>query len=153
MLEAFSPRCEKERLLMECVCGGMGFHSRSAFIVNPGWRAVFARKEDREKDESEDGGGTALFAEGGLVPLSGRGLSQKKTLPRPLYTEATLLAAMENCGKDITDGEARETVKDSGIGTPATRAAIITTCLNVTMSSVPARVSCRRKRGCTSTNR
>ena len=127
MLEAFSPRCEKERLLMECVCGSMGFHSRSAFIVNPGWRAVFARKEDREKDESEDGGGTALFAEGGLVPLSGRGLSQKKTLPRPLYTEATLLAAMENCGKDITDGEARETVKDSGIGTPATRAAIITT--------------------------
>ena len=84
-------------------------------------------KEDREKDESEDGGGTALFAEGGLVPLSGRGLSQKKTLPRPLYTEATLLAAMENCGKDITGGEARETVKDSGIGTPATRAAIITT--------------------------
>ena len=84
-------------------------------------------KEDREKDEPEDGGGTALFAEGGLVPLSGRGLSQKKTLPRPLYTEATLLAAMENCGKDITDGEARETVKDSGIGTPATRAAIITT--------------------------
>ena len=101
--------------------------SRSAFIVNTGWRAVFARKEDREKDEPEDGGGTALFAEGGLVPLSGRGLSQKKTLPRPLYTEATLLAAMENCGKDITDGEARETVKDSGIGTPATRAAIITT--------------------------
>ncbi|MDA6986761.1 DNA topoisomerase, partial [Escherichia coli] len=46
---------------------------------------------------------------------------------RPLYTEATLLAAMENCEKDITDGEARETVKDSGIGTPATRAAIIDT--------------------------
>ena len=127
MLEAFSPPCEKERLLMECMCGGMDFRSRSAFIVNTGWRAVFARKEDREKDEPEDGGGTALFAEGGLVPLSGRGLSQKKTLPRPLYTEATLLAAMENCGKDITDGEARETVKDSGIGTPATRAAIITT--------------------------
>ena len=36
-----------------------------------------------------------MFAEGGLVPLSGRGLSQKKTLPRPLYTEATLLAAMD----------------------------------------------------------
>ena len=78
------------------MCGGMDFRSRSAFIVNTGWRAVFARKEDREKDEPEDGGGTALFAEGGLVPLSGRGLSQKKTLPRPLYTEATLLAAMEN---------------------------------------------------------
>ena len=76
MLEAFSPPCEKERLLMECMCGGMDFRSRSAFIVNTGWRAVFARKEDREKDEPEDGGGTALFAEGGLGPLSGRGLSQ-----------------------------------------------------------------------------
>ena len=128
MLEAFSPRCEKERLLMECVCGGMGFHSRSAFIVNPGWRAVFARKEDREKDESEDGGGTALFdrRRAGSA-LGSRTIAEKRTLPRPLYTEATLLAAMENCGKDITDGEARETVKDSGIGTPATRAAIITT--------------------------
>ena len=52
---------------------------------------------------------------------------QKKTVPKPLYTEATLLAAMETCGKDIADGEAREAVKDIGIGTPATRAAIITT--------------------------
>ena len=59
----------------------------------------------------------------------GHGLSQKKTLPKPLYTEATLLTAMENCGKEITDGQAREAVKDTGIGTPATRAAIITTLL------------------------
>lgn len=57
----------------------------------------------------------------------GRGLAQKKTLPKPLYTEATLLGAMETCGKDITDEEAKEAVKDSGIGTPATRAAIIAT--------------------------
>ena len=56
----------------------------------------------------------------------GHGLSQKKTLPKPLYTEATLLTAMENCGKEITDGQAREAVKDTGIGTPAARAAIIT---------------------------
>ena len=51
MLEAFSPRCEKESLKMECVCEGMDFRSQSAVIVNPGWRAVFSRKEDREKDE------------------------------------------------------------------------------------------------------
>ena len=57
----------------------------------------------------------------------GYGLAQKKTLPRPLYTEATLLTAMENCGKEIADGQAREAVKELGIGTPATRAAIITT--------------------------
>ena len=57
----------------------------------------------------------------------GRGLVQKKTLPKSLYTEATLLGAMETCGKDITDEEAKEAVKDAGIGTPATRAAIIAT--------------------------
>ena len=45
MLEAFSPRCEKESLKMECVCEGMDFRSQSAVIVNPGWRAVFSRKE------------------------------------------------------------------------------------------------------------
>ena len=127
MLEAFSPRCEKESLKMECVCEGMDFRSQSAVIVNPGWRAVFSRKEDREKDEPEGNGGTAVFAEGEEIPVMGYGLAQKKTLPRPLYTEATLLTAMENCGKEIADGQAREAVKELGIGTPATRAAIIET--------------------------
>jgi len=68
-----------------------------------------------------------VFAEGEEIPVMGYGLAQKKTLPRPLYTEATLLTAMENCGKEIADGQAREAVKELGIGTPATRAAIITT--------------------------
>ncbi len=127
MLEAFSPPCTKERLLMECVCEDMDFRSRSAVIVNPGWRGVFARKEDREKDEPEGNEGTASFAEGEEIPIMGYGLAQKKTLPKPLYTEATLLSAMEHCGKEVTDEQAREAMKDSGIGTPATRAAIITT--------------------------
>ena len=127
MLEAFSPPCEKEVLVMECACEGMTFRSRSSSIVRPGWRGVFAGKEDREKDEPERDGGTAEFAGGETVPVTGHGLAQKKTLPKPLYTEATLLAAMETCGKDITDEQAKEAVKDSGIGTPATRAAIITT--------------------------
>ena len=127
MLEAFSPPCTKERLLMECVCEGMDFRSRSAVIVNQGWRGVFARKEDREKDEPEGNEGTASFAEGEEIHIMGYGLAQKKTLPKPLYTEATLLSAMEHCGKEVTDEQAREAMKDSGIGTPATRAAIITT--------------------------
>ena len=91
MLEAFSPPCEKELLLMECVCGGLDFRSRSTVIANPGWRAVFSRKEDREKDEPERDEGTASFTEGEEIPVMGHGLSQKKTLPKPLYTEATLL--------------------------------------------------------------
>ena len=127
MLESFSPPCEKESLAMECTCEGMDFRSRSSVIVNPGWRGVFRRKEDREKDEPEGNGGSAVFAGGESIPVTGHGLAQKKTLPKPLYTEATLLEAMETCGRHITDNEAKEAMKDVGIGTPATRAAIITT--------------------------
>ena len=127
MLEAFSPDCGKESLTMECLLDGMVFRARSSAVVSPGWRAVFNRNGDREKDEPEPNDGDAVFAEGDRVTASGCGLAQKKTVPRPLYTEATLLAAMENCGKETADGQAHEALKDTGIGTPATRAAVITT--------------------------
>ena len=127
MLEAFSPYCEKEMLLMECRLEGMDFRSKGSTVVSPGWRGIFGRKEDWEDDEPETDEGTAVFAEGDTVPVSGFGLARKKTVPRPLYTEATLLAAMETCGREIADEQAREAVKELGIGTPATRAAIITT--------------------------
>ena len=54
-------------------------------------------------------------------------MQQGQTKPKPLHTEGTLLAAMETCGKDIDDEAQREAIKDSGIGTPATRAGIIET--------------------------
>lgn len=127
MLEAFSPCCKKEALLMECRIGETVFRSKSSSVTSPGWRGVFGRKEDKEENGDGLNDGHAVFSEGDKVPVSGHGLVQKKTVPKPLYTEATLLAAMETCGKDIADGEAREAVKDIGIGTPATRAAIITT--------------------------
>ena len=127
MLEAFSSCCEKELILMECRLDNMDFRSKSSLVVSPGWRGIFCRKEDRQDDEPETDEGTAVFAEGDTVPVSGFGLAQKKTVPRPLYTEATLLAAMETCGREIADEQAREAVKELGIGTPATRAAIITT--------------------------
>ena len=127
MLEAFSPCCKKETLLMECRIGEKVFCSKSSAVTSPGWRGVFGRKEDKEEDGDGLNDGHAVFSEGDRIPVSGHGLVQKKTVPKPLYTEATLLAAMETCGKDIADGEAREAVKDIGIGTPATRAAIITT--------------------------
>ena len=129
MLEAFSPCCKKETLLMECRIGETVFRSKSSAVASPGWRGVFGRKEDKEEDGDGLNDGHAVFSEGDRISVSGHGLVQKKTVPKPLYTEATLLAAMETCGKDIADGEAREAVKDIGIGTPATRAAIITTLL------------------------
>ena len=96
MLESFSPPCEKESLVMECTCEGMDFCSRSSVIISPGWRGVFRRKEDRDKDEPEGNEGSAVFAEGEKIMVMGHGLAQKKTMPKPLYTEATLLAAMDS---------------------------------------------------------
>ena len=127
ILEAFSPPCVTETYLTEAEICGMPFRSKSSSVVIPGWRAVFDRKEDRGEDESDENAACPAFSVGDTAPVSGQGLAQRKTMPRPLYTEATLLAAMESCGKDITDEKAREAVRDIGIGTPATRAAIIAT--------------------------
>lgn len=126
MLEAFSPPCVMETLLMEAEICGMPFRSKSSSVVIPGWRDVFGRGEDCGDDESGDDG-TATFSADETAPVSGFGLAQRKTMPRPLFTEATLLAAMESCGKDLADEKAREAMRDLGIGTPATRAAIIAT--------------------------
>ena len=54
-------------------------------------------------------------------------MTEGKTKPKPLHTEATLLAAMETAGKEIENEELRQAIKECGIGTPATRAAIIET--------------------------
>jgi DNA topoisomerase-3 len=54
---------------------------------------------------------------------------EKQTKPKPLYNEASLLKALETAGKEIDDEELRYAMKDSGLGTPATRAAIIETLL------------------------
>ena len=59
----------------------------------------------------------------------GCSLTEGKTKPKPFHTEATLLAAMETAGKEVEDEVMRQAMKDCGIGTPATRAAIIETLL------------------------
>lgn len=117
----------KETLVIEAAVDGLTFRSHSVSVVKPGWRAVFNRSEDKENDEETENKGTARFDESETVPVSGRSLAKKKTMPKPLYTEATLLAAMESCGKELADEEAREAMKELGIGTPATRAAVIAT--------------------------
>lgn len=127
MLEAFSPPCVVETTVMEADISGMPFRSRFSTVVIPGWCAVFNRSEDCGEEEAGTDDSTAVFAVGDSCHVSGLGLSQRKTMPRPLFTEATLLAAMESCGRDIADEKAREAIRDIGLGTPATRAAVIST--------------------------
>ena len=67
------------------------------------------------------------LTEGEVLPLVSAEITEHKTKPKPLYTEATLLSAMENAGKEVEDTESKKAMAECGIGTPATRANIIET--------------------------
>lgn len=127
MLEAFAPPCEMESLSMEADAEGLPFRSASKKVTFPGWRAVLNRMEDKDEGEEPQDEGKAEFKTGEAADISGCSLSKGKTSAKTLYTEATLLTAMETAGKDIADEQAREAMKECGLGTPSTRAAIITT--------------------------
>jgi DNA topoisomerase-3 len=129
MLEAFGPRCGKETLLIEAAIGERLFRSRSVETVSAGWRAVWNRPEEPNEDEDNVGATGIEFVEGETLTVMGHSLAKRKTRPKPLYTEATLLTAMETAGKQVTDEKAREAMMESGLGTPATRASIIETLL------------------------
>jgi DNA topoisomerase-3 len=103
-------------------------------MLVPGWRGVYGEEADAERPEDEDEG-----REQRLPKLERDEASavekveseEKETKPPRRYSEGALLAAMETAGKLVDEEELREAMKDSGIGTPATRAAIIERLLQV----------------------
>ena len=129
MVEAFSAPCIKEVTTVRAdvlTCDGekccdTAFTVKGSIIRQSGWRGVCG----------ETDGDTILpdWKEGDVLSLSACSITEGKTKPKPLHTEATLLAAMETAGKEIEDDTLRQAIKDCGIGTPATRAAIIETLL------------------------
>lgn len=125
-LEAFAPRCEKEVAFVEAAVDGLLFRSRELRVVKPGWRAICNREEDREEEETAEDA-VAEFVMGETLPVDGLSLGKSHTVPKPLYTEATLLAAMETAGRETAESPKRKAAETTGIGTPATRAAIIST--------------------------
>jgi len=124
MLEAFSSVCRKQSTAINLTCGGMDFTARGTLILSPGWQKVFGPPEEEKEDDH-----TVLpeITEGDTLPVKGCDVLQKQTKPRPIHTESSLLAVMETCGKELDDEAEREAMKEGGIGTPATRAAIIET--------------------------
>ena len=123
MLEAFSGKCVKDVTTALLSAGDTDFTVKGAVIKTAGWRAVFSEQDT----EDEDAAVLPPLQEGQTLPLSGVDLLEKQTKPKPLHTESSLLAAMENAGKELEDAELKASMKDAGIGTPATRAAIIET--------------------------
>lgn len=123
MLEAFSGKCVKDVTTALLSAGDTDFMVKGTVMKTAGWRAVFSEQDT----EDEDTATLPPLQEGQTLPLSGVDLLEKQTKPKPLHTESSLLAAMENAGKELEDAELKASLKDAGIGTPATRAAIIET--------------------------
>ena len=130
-VEAFSPNSEEERMLVRFTDGTITFTWKACRQISLGWKAVQKGKE-AEADKKEDGDEQFLSSlpnlpEGEVLPLLNAEITEHKTKPKPLYTEATLLSAMENAGKEVEDAESKKAMAACGIGTPATRANIIET--------------------------
>lgn len=129
--EAFSPDSEEERMQVQFTDGTNTFTWKACRQISLGWKAV-QKDKATEVEKKEDGDEQALFSlpnltEGEILPVLNAGITEHKTKPKSLYTEATLLSAMENAGKEVEDAESKKAMAECGIGTPATRANIIET--------------------------
>ena len=131
--EAFSSNSEEERMQVRFTDGTNTFTWKACRQISLGWKAV--QKElvtDAEKKEKENDDELVLpslpdLTEGEVLSLVSAEITAHKTKPKPLYTEATLLSAMENAGKEVKEDDKRKAMAECGIGTPATRANIIET--------------------------
>ena len=106
---------------------GHRFRSDGKVLVKEGWLAIYGKEAD---SDDEDGKTLAAVQPGEAVPVQHAEPKGLKTRPPARYSEATLLGAMEGAGKLIDDDELREAMVEKGLGTPATRAAIIEGLLN-----------------------
>lgn len=122
-IAAFYPDCLIANTTVLGEVNQIEFKATGKQILSPGWRIVFG-KEEENSDENEST--LPAFTKGETGPHT-PSLAEKWTQPPKLYTEATLLRAMETAGKLVEDEELRDALKENGIGRPSTRAAIIET--------------------------
>ncbi|HXN36526.1 MAG TPA: DNA topoisomerase 3 [Solirubrobacteraceae bacterium] len=113
---------------------GHVFRTRGKLLIVPGWRGVYdeisadakaAEAEARGDEDEETEQQLPRLVQDEQVQTRKIESLRKETKPPRRYSDASLLGAMETAGKLVDDDELREAMKDSGIGTPATRAAII----------------------------
>jgi DNA topoisomerase-3 len=118
-LAVFYPSAEFQVTTRITEVAGHRFQTNGKVLVNPGWMAVYGKEAQGEDATlvAVKPGESATAEEVNVVGL--------KTKPPARYSEATLLSAMEGAGKLIDDEELREAMQEKGLGTPATRAAII----------------------------
>lgn len=130
-LAAFYPDAELERTTIVTEVEGEKFITRGTVVLRAGWREVDPPGKEKRSDSDEEGEQTELppvRAREQVETLKTEALSKQTKAP-PRYTESSLLGAMETAGRKVEDEELRLAMKESGLGTPATRAAIIETLL------------------------
>ncbi|MGZ4294257.1 MAG: DNA topoisomerase 3 [Solirubrobacteraceae bacterium] len=135
-LAVFHPEAVFENTRVETTVSGHVFRTRGKLLLVPGWRGVYGETADLddagadEEDEGREQRLPKLVKDESVSTLDVKS-EEKETKPPQRYTEGRLLGAMETAGKLVEEEELREAMKDSGIGTPATRAAIIDRLLQV----------------------
>ncbi len=134
-LAVFHPEAVFENTKVETEVVGHSFRTSGKVMIVPGWRGVYGEMADAEKPEGDEDEGREQrlpkLEQGEPIETRDIRSEEKETKPPRRYSEGSLLAAMETAGKLVDDDELREAMKDSGIGTPATRAAIIERLLSV----------------------
>ena len=131
-LAVFHPEAVFENTRVETTVAEHVFRTRGKVLLVPGWRGVYgetaegAERPARRRRGRRGREQRLPKLEQGEARRGPRGrVAGKETKPPRRYSDASLLGAMETAGKLVDDDELREAMKDSGIGTPATRAAII----------------------------
>jgi DNA topoisomerase III len=125
-LAVFHPDAVFENTRIETTVSEHVFRTRGKVLLVPGWRGVYGELEEGAADDDEGKDQTLPRLEQGEAAET-RSVErlEKMTQPPRRYSDASLLGAMETAGKLVDDEELREAMKESGIGTPATRAAVI----------------------------
>lgn len=117
-LAVFFPAAEYDVTTRITHVDGEELKTEGKVLVEPGWMAVYGREGGQEPT-------LVPVAQGETVRVDAVELQEKATKPPARYTEATLLSAMEGAGKLVEEDDLREAMAGKGLGTPATRAAII----------------------------
>ncbi len=135
-LAVFHPPARYARTTIVTLVEEERFRSRGKITLEAGWRGVYglesdedkkARQQEEDSESEDESAELPPLEQGQSVKCVVAEVEAKETRPPPRYTEATLLSAMETAGKLIDDEELRDAMKESGLGTPATRAETIET--------------------------
>lgn len=127
-IAVFYPDCKFSTTAVTGKVDKVEFKTSGKEILDPGWRAVYTKEEQRQDDGKNAADDKLLptFVKGESGPHKPT-LTEKMTVPPKHYTEASLLRAMETAGKLVDDEELSAAMKENGIGRPSSRAGIIET--------------------------